>query len=103
MGHASRACSATTAATSKLFPLETAVHKMTGLTAKTFGLAGRGVLKEGYAADHRVRRRDVDEAATFAKPIQAANGIDTVMVNGEVVWRGGKPTGARPGMVLSRG
>jgi hypothetical protein len=25
-----------------------------------------------------------------------------VVVNGEVVWRAGKPTGARPGMVLSR-
>src|SRR6267142_617457 len=34
-----------------LFPLETAVYKMTGLTAKTFGFADRGVLKEGLAAD----------------------------------------------------
>ncbi len=34
-----------------LFPLETAVHKMTGLTAKTFGLADRGVLKQGFAAN----------------------------------------------------
>jgi len=87
-----------------LFPLETAVHKMTGLTAKTFGLAGRGVLKEGFAADVVLfREKEVDEAATFAKPIQPARGIETVLVNGEVVWRGGKPTGARPGMVLSRG
>jgi N-acyl-D-amino-acid deacylase len=86
-----------------LFPLETAVHKMTGLTAKTFGLAGRGVLKEGFAADVVLfREKEVDEAATFARPIQPAKGIETVVVNGEVVWRGGKPTGARPGMVLSR-
>jgi N-acyl-D-amino-acid deacylase len=86
-----------------LFPLETAVYKMTGLTAKTFGLAGRGVLKAGFAADIAVFDGDrVDEAATFAKPIQPAKGIDTVVVNGEVVWRGGGPTGARPGMVLGR-
>jgi len=86
-----------------LFPLETAVHKMTGLTARTFGLAGRGELKAGFAADIAIfDGNEVDEAATFAKPIQAAKGIDTVVVNGEVVWRGGKPTGARPGMVLSR-
>jgi len=86
-----------------LFPLETAVHKMTGLTAKTFGLAGRGVLKDGYAADIVLfREKEVDEAATFAKPIQPARGIETVVVNGEVVWRGGNPTGARPGMVLAR-
>jgi N-acyl-D-amino-acid deacylase len=86
-----------------LFPLETAVHKMTGLTARTFGLAGRGVLKEGFAADMVVFDADeVDEAATFAKPIQAAKGIDTVIVNGAAVWREGKPTGARPGQVLAR-
>jgi N-acyl-D-amino-acid deacylase len=86
-----------------LFPLETAVYKMTGLTAKTFGLADRGVLKEGFAADIVVFDADeVQEAATFQKPIQAAKGIDTVIVNGEAVWRGGRPTGARPGRVLGR-
>jgi N-acyl-D-amino-acid deacylase len=86
-----------------LFPLETAVYKMTGLTAKTFGLADRGVLKEGFAADIVVfDGNEIDEAATFAKPIQPAKGIDTVIVNGAAVWRGGKPTGARPGRVLAR-
>ena len=86
-----------------LFPLETAVYKMTGLTAKTFGLADRGVLKEGFAADVVVfGENEVEEGATFQKPIQAAKGIDTVIVNGEAVWRGGKPTGARPGRVLAR-
>jgi N-acyl-D-amino-acid deacylase len=86
-----------------LFPLETAVHKMTGLTARTFGLADRGVLKEGFAADMVVfDASEIDEAATFAKPIQAARGIDTVIVNGAAVWKDGKPTGARPGRVLAR-
>ena len=86
-----------------LFPLETAVHKMTGLTAQTFGLAGRGVLREGYAADITVfDAGTVDEAATFARPIQPAKGIDAVIVNGAPVWRDGKPTGARPGQVLAR-
>jgi N-acyl-D-amino-acid deacylase len=86
-----------------LFPLETAVYKMTGLTAKTFGLADRGVLKQGFAADIVVfDENEIDEAASFAKPIQRAKGIDTVIVNGAVVWREGKPTGARPGRVLAR-
>jgi N-acyl-D-amino-acid deacylase len=31
-----------------------------------------------------------------------ARGIDTVVVNGEVVWRAGKPSGARPGRILER-
>lgn len=86
-----------------LFPLETAVYKMTGLTAKTFGLEDRGVLREGYAADITVfDAGTVDEAATFARPIQPAKGIEAVIVNGEVVWKEGKSTGARPGQVLLR-
>ncbi len=81
-----------------LFPLETAVHKMTGLTASTFRLADRGVIREGAFADITIFDAGrVAEAATFAKPIQPALGIDTVIVNGEPVWREGKPTGARPG------
>jgi N-acyl-D-amino-acid deacylase len=87
----------------RLFPLETAVHKMTGLTAKTFGFKDRGVLKEGYAADVTVfDAGTVDEAATFARPIQPAKGIEAVVVNGEIIWRYGRATGARPGRVVSR-
>ena len=87
-----------------LFPLETAVYKMTGLTAKTFGLADRGVLREGFAADIVVFSEDrIEEQASFEKPIGAAKGVDTVIVNGEPVWKGGKATGARPGQVLRRG
>ena len=86
-----------------LFPLETAVYKMTGLTAKTFGLKDRGVLKKGACADMvAFDAATVDEAASFAKPIQPAKGIDSVIVNGSIVWRSGKPTGARPGRVLRR-
>jgi len=87
-----------------LFPLETAVHKMTGLTAQTFGLQGRGILKEGYAADITIfDAGTVEESATFARPIQPARGIDAVIVNGALVWKDGKAAGARPGQVLARG
>jgi N-acyl-D-amino-acid deacylase len=86
-----------------LFPLETAVYKMTGLTAKAFGLENRGVLREGAFADIAIfDPGEVDEAATFARPIQPAKGIEIVIVNGAVVWNDGKPTGARPGRVLRR-
>ena len=87
----------------KLFPLETAVRKMTGLPAKTFGLKDRGVLKEGAYADITVfDPATVAETATWEKPIQPARGIDTTIVNGAVVWRNGGPTGARSGRVLRR-
>ena len=86
-----------------LFPLETAVYKMTGLTAKTFGLRDRGVLKEGAFADLCVfDAGTVDEAATFARPIQPAHGIEAVITNGAIVLQDGRPTGARPGRVLRR-
>ena len=86
-----------------LFPLETAVYKMTGLSAKTFGLKDRGVLNEGAYADLCVfDAATVDEAATFARPIQPAKGIEAVIVNGAITWRDGKATGARPGQVLRR-
>jgi N-acyl-D-amino-acid deacylase len=86
-----------------LFPLEKAVHKMTGLTARNFGLADRGVLREGAFADLALFDAEtVDEAATYEKPIAAARGIDTVVVNGSIVWRDGRTSGARPGRVLAR-
>ncbi|NMM07756.1 D-aminoacylase [Polaromonas sp.] len=86
-----------------LFTLETAIHKMTGLTAKNFGLADRGLVQEGAFADLTLLNPEtVNEGATFKKPIAPAIGIDTVLVNGQVVWRHGNPSGARPGRVLRR-
>jgi len=86
-----------------LFSLEEAVHKMTGLTAGTFGLAGRGAVKEGFAADLVLfDEASVDDVASFEKPVAPAKGIGMVIVNGEPVWYEGRPTGARPGQVLTR-
>jgi N-acyl-D-amino-acid deacylase len=86
-----------------LFSLETAVYKMTGLTAKNFGLKDRGVLREGAYADLTLFDADtVDETATYAAPIAPARGIEAVIVNGVIVWQDGKSTGARPGRVIQR-
>jgi N-acyl-D-amino-acid deacylase len=86
-----------------LFSLETAIHKMTGLTAKNFGLTGRGLVQEGAYADLTLLNPEtVNEGATYIAPKTPAIGIDTVIVNGAVVWRYGKPSGARPGRVLRR-
>jgi N-acyl-D-amino-acid deacylase len=60
------------------------------------------VLKKGFAADITIFEPSVDETATYEKPIQEAKGIDAVIVNGKIVWRDGKPSGARPGKVLRR-
>ncbi len=86
-----------------LFPLETAVWKMTGLTAGNFGLAGRGRIAEGACADLVVFDAEtVIDTATYEAPQQAAAGIEQVVVNGTPVWARGQGTGARPGQVLMR-
>ena len=87
-----------------LFSLEEAVRKMTSLPARQFGLTDRGVVREGAYADLVLFDPDtVLDRASFERPIQAADGIDTVIVNGRVVWQGGASTGARPGRALRRG
>jgi N-acyl-D-amino-acid deacylase len=86
-----------------LFPLETAVWKMSGLTARNFGLADRGRVAEGLAADLVVFDAErVIDTATYEDPKRAAAGIDMVLVNGVPVWAQGRSTGARPGRVLTR-
>ena len=71
--------------------------------AQTFGLQDRGVVKEGAFADLTLfDPGTVGEAATFARPIAPARGIEAVVVNGALVWRDGKPTGARPGRAVGR-
>ncbi len=78
-----------------LFPLETAVYKMTGLTAEKFGLAGRGRLAPDCFADITIFDADsiADEVHVRSPRRPApARGIDTVIVGGTPVWRGGKAT-----------
>jgi N-acyl-D-amino-acid deacylase len=86
-----------------LFGLETAVHKMTGLSAARFGLSRRGVVAAGNYADLTVfDAATVIDRADFAQPARPASGIEHVFVNGRPVWSDGKPTGERPGRALRR-
>ncbi|EOH6075092.1 amidohydrolase family protein [Burkholderia cenocepacia] len=86
-----------------LFPLETAVRKMTGLTAEQFGIAQRGRLTVGHYADLVVFDpvRVIDRA-TFASPTLRPEGIEHVFVNGQAVLEHGRHTGTRPGRALRR-
>jgi N-acyl-D-amino-acid deacylase len=87
----------------KLFPLEEAVRRMTGLPAAHFGLTGRGRLAAGAHADVTVfDPGEIIDRATFETPTTPAAGIHLVLVNGTPVWREGAATGARPGRVLRR-
>ena len=86
-----------------LFSLEVAVHKMTGLSARRFGLADRGVIRPGAFADLVLfDAESIVDRGTFEDPAQPAAGIETVLVNGQAVLDGGRPTGERPGRALRR-
>lgn len=86
-----------------LFTLEAAVHKMTGLTAARFGLADRGLVAAGMAADVTVfDAASVIDRATFDEPEQDSVGIDWVIVNGQVAWAQGQ-VGALAGRLLPPG
>jgi dihydroorotase/N-acyl-D-amino-acid deacylase len=85
----------------KVLRLEDAVRKMTSLPAARLRLPDRGVLKIGMVADVVVFDADrVADRATFDNPHQYPEGIDIVIVNGQVVIDEGRHTGATPGRVL---
>ena len=86
-----------------LFSLEEAVHRMTGVPARVFGLTGRGAVRPGALADIVLfDPEQVADEADFSVPTRPARGIYQVIVNGMQVWRGGEWTGARPGRILRR-
>jgi N-acyl-D-amino-acid deacylase len=83
--------------------LPTALHRMTGLPARRFGLADRGTIAPGMAADLVLLDPEaIVDRATFDEPLRAPAGIRGVWVNGERVIDDGDHTGARPGRLLRR-
>jgi N-acyl-D-aspartate/D-glutamate deacylase len=86
-----------------IFPLAQAIHKMTGLPAKRFGLAGRGRISEGAHADLVLFDPEtIRDTATFSDPISRAEGIAAVWVNGVPSYKDRDATGQRSGRFLPR-
>lgn len=87
-----------------ILSMSRAVHKMTMLTAETFGLKERGRVKEGFFADLVIFDEDtIIDRATFEEPFLKPEGIHYVLVNGTpAVWEG-LQTGERAGRVLRHG
>jgi len=92
------------------FTLEQAVRMLTLVPATHWGFADRGLVREGFAADLIVFDPDTispelpevvnDLPAGARRLVQRARGIAATIVNGEVLLRDGKPTGALPGQLL---
>jgi N-acyl-D-amino-acid deacylase len=86
----------------KLFDLETAVHKMTGLTAGRFGLLDRGRIEAGAYADLVLfDAAQIADRASFDSPCKTSAGIHRVWVNGVEAWRDGAASGRRSGRFLA--
>jgi len=93
--------------------LEQAVRMLSFAPATYWGFADRGLIREGMAADLLVFDPDTiapempevvrDLPAGARRLTQRARGIAATVVNGEVVLRDGKPTGALPGQLLRGG
>jgi N-acyl-D-amino-acid deacylase len=85
----------------RVLTLEEAIRKMTSWPATRMRLAGRGLIKEGCWADVVIFDYDrIQDRSTYQQPLLFPEGIDYVLVNGQVVIDHGKHTGARPGHVL---
>jgi N-acyl-D-amino-acid deacylase len=87
-----------------VLPLELAIHKMTGATARALKLKDRGLLKEGFRADIVIfDPKDFKDRATYTDPHQFPTGNRTsVIVNGTIIVKDAIHTGALPGTVLKR-
>jgi N-acyl-D-amino-acid deacylase len=90
----------------RLFTLEQAVHKMTGMTARNLRIADRGLLRAGAMADVVVFDPEtIADTATYDKPHGVSLGIERVYVNGALAYRGGAGEArviARAGRMLTR-
>ena len=92
----------------ELLPLEEAIHKMTGLPAKTLGLSDesrveiqRGLIREGFAADLLIfDPAAVRDNATFENPHAYAEGFEWVIVNGRPVIADSEKNSSLPGTIV---
>src|SRR6185503_14843518 len=96
--------------TRQAFTLERAVHMLTLVPATLWGFHDRGLLREGMAADIVVFDPDTNMAempevvddlpAGARRLVQRTRGVAATVVNGEILLREGKHTGALPGQLL---
>ena len=88
----------------KVVTVPHAVRSMTSLPAQILGLRGRGMVREGFAADLAIiDLKTIRERSTYFEPHQYPDGIPFVMINGVLVVDGGEFTWELPGELLSPG
>lgn len=87
----------------KVIDLAQMINQSTAFTAETFGMAGRGKIQEGYAADIIVfKPEEVKDNATFTDPAQLSTGFHHIVLNGQVAVRAGEVQLTDAGQVIRR-
>lgn len=87
----------------EVLTLEECVRHMTSTPARRLGVADRGLVRPGMAADLVVFDPDsVQDRATFEEPRRGPDGIPHVLVNGRAVVTDGRVTGDLPGRTIRR-
>ncbi len=87
----------------KILTWEDAIKKMTGLPAIKFGIKKRGFIKKDNFADIVIfDQNKISSPANTENPYQYSKGIETVLINGEIVFSDGKYLGNRNGRVIKR-
>jgi len=85
----------------KALALEEAIRKSTSAPARHFKISERGEIKENYYADLVIFSPEkIKETSTFPSPHNYPEGIDFVIVNGEIVIEKGEHSGKLPGKIL---
>ena len=92
------------------FPLEWIVKRQTADTAHWIGLHDRGLIAPGYRADLNIIDYDGltlhrpvilrDLPANGRRLMQRASGYTATIVAGQIIYRDGDPTGAKPGRLV---
>ena len=83
--------------------IEQAIEASSARAARQLGLADRGVLAVGKAADViAFDPKTIADVSTYEKPTELATGVRWVLVNGKVAVENGKPTGVMAGQVVKR-
>jgi len=87
----------------KVISLEFAVRNSSALTAETFRIPERGLIREGYFADVIVfDPKTVSDRSTYEQPELLAVGMKFVIVNGKIAVEDGAYTGALAGRALRK-
>ena len=87
----------------ELLSWEEAIFKITGKVAKKIGLRDRGLIKENYFADVVIFNPEkIKDKTTIKNPLQYPEGIETVIINGNLAYYKGVLSSQRYGKTIRR-